>query len=115
VKSYNPADSLSSYPPTTPIPASERPTNRAIPRAPRLPREVPRPVEEIRYDLAECTAGAEAYSTARVRALAKTAERGNRYAGLGTRREREALMSAIDVLIDRAGDLGARFGGDGEE
>lgn len=94
---------------------ADPPTLRAIPRAPRLPRDLPRPVEEIRYDLAECTAGAEVYSTARVRALAKTAERVNRYAGLATPREREALTAAIDVLIDRAPDLGARFGGDGAE
>lgn len=63
---------ITPYPPATPIPASEAPTQRAIPRAPRVPADwelstwergyvalgrgyLQRPVAERRYDLEHAT------------------------------------------------------------
>lgn len=54
--STTPPSFWSSYPCVTPVPASERPTNVAIPRAPRLPTEcIPPAVAIIRYDLENAT------------------------------------------------------------
>ncbi len=96
----------SSYPPTTPVPASERPTQVAIPRAPRVPEFPEVYVPEVRYDLEDCTAGAAYFGPARARELAK-AVGSNPYAGLSSR-ECTLLGEARAELIDWARKLGQR-------
>ncbi len=97
----------SSYPPTTPVPASERPTLVAIPRAPRAPEFPEVYVPEMRYDLEDCTAGAAYFGPARARELERALSSYNPYAGLSSR-ECALLGEARVELVNWAKRLGQR-------
>ena len=98
---------MTSYPPTTPVPASERPTlvDVPFPRPPRVPtRTNYRQVDEVRYDLAEATQYALSVCGHTMRT---DAEHGRLFDGLGVE-EIWPLAAARAAVIMAATALGRR-------